>query len=105
MKKLFETFLAQCPAVAILRGITNAEVPAVCDVLYDAGIRLLEIPLNSPNAVESIAIAARHCAGRQMAVIRLMRSGILWIVLAVGTLSVPDCCLHCFRENMPIRQM
>ena len=66
MKERFEEYLKQCPAVAILRGITTAEVPAVCDVLYEAGIRLLEIPLNSPNAVESIAVAAKHCAGRQM---------------------------------------
>jgi 2-dehydro-3-deoxyphosphogalactonate aldolase len=66
MKESFEKYMAACPAVAILRGITTPEVPAVCDVLFEAGIRLLEIPLNSPNAVESIAAAVRHCAGRQM---------------------------------------
>ena len=64
MKEQFEKFMAECPAVAILRGITNDEVTAGCDTLYDAGIRLLEIPLNSPNAVKSIAIAAEHCKGR-----------------------------------------
>ena len=66
MKEQFEQYMAECPAVAILRGITNEEVPAICDALYEGGIRLLEIPLNSPNAIESIAIAARHCAGRQL---------------------------------------
>jgi 2-dehydro-3-deoxyphosphogalactonate aldolase len=66
MKAQFEKYMAECPAVAILRGILNEEVPAICDALYEGGIRLLEIPLNSPNAVESIAIAARHCEGRQM---------------------------------------
>ena len=64
MKEQFEKFMAECPAVAILRGITNAEVTAVCDALYEAGIRLLEIPLNSPDAVKSIAIASEHCKGR-----------------------------------------
>ena len=64
MKAQFEKFMAECPAVAILRGITNAEVTAVCDALYEAGIRLLEIPLNSPDAVKSIAIASEHCKGR-----------------------------------------
>lgn len=64
MKAQFENFMAQCPAVAILRGITNAEVTAVCDALYEAGIRLLEIPLNSPDAIKSIAIASEHCKER-----------------------------------------
>ena len=64
MKEQFEKFMAQCPAVAILRGITNEEVVSVCDVLYEAGIRIMEIPLNSPDAVKSIAIAAEHCKGR-----------------------------------------
>ena len=64
MKAQFEKFMAECPAVAILRGVTNAEVTAVCDALYEAGIRLLEIPLNSPDAVKSIAIASEHCKGR-----------------------------------------
>lgn len=67
MKEQFEKFMAQCPAVAILRGITNAEVIPVCDTLYEAGIRIMEIPLNSPDAVKSIAIAAEHCKG-EMAV-------------------------------------
>ena len=64
MKAQFEKFMDECPAVAILRGITNDEVTAVCDALYEAGIRLLEIPLNSPDAVKSIAIASEHCKGR-----------------------------------------
>lgn len=64
MKEQFEKFMSECPAVAILRGITNAEVVSVCDALYEAGIRLLEIPLNSPDAVKSIAIASEHCKNR-----------------------------------------
>lgn len=64
MKAQFEKFMSECPAVAILRGITNDEVISVCDALYEAGIRLLEIPLNSPDAVKSIAIASEHCKER-----------------------------------------
>lgn len=64
MKEQFERFMSECPAVAILRGITNDEVISVCDTLYEAGIRILEIPLNSPEAVKSIAIAAEHCKGK-----------------------------------------
>ncbi len=66
MKELFEKYMRECPAIAILRGITPAEVPEICDRLFAAGIRLLEIPLNSPEPFKSIAIAAEHCAGRQL---------------------------------------
>ena len=52
--------------IAILRGITVPEVPAVCDVLYGAGVRLLEIPLNSPDPFDGIAAAVRHCGERMM---------------------------------------
>lgn len=66
MKQRFEAFMKECPAVAILRGITPEETPEVCDVLFNAGIKLLEIPLNSPDATRSISIAVNHCGERQM---------------------------------------
>lgn len=62
----FNSLMKQCPAVAILRGVTPDEVCDVCDVLFEAGITLLEIPLNSPNPFDSIARAAKHCEGRQL---------------------------------------
>lgn len=62
----FETLMKECPLVAILRGILPEEVEAVCDVLYKNGIRLLEIPLNSPDALRSIEIAVKHTAGRML---------------------------------------
>lgn len=58
--------MKECPLVAILRGILPEEVEAVCDVLYKNGIRLLEIPLNSPDALRSIEIAVKHTAGRML---------------------------------------
>ena len=54
----FEKYSKECPVVAILRGITPPEMLQVCEVLYDAGIRLLEVPLNSPDACASIKLAA-----------------------------------------------
>ena len=62
----FEALLRQCPLIAILRGIRPGEVQAVCDALYESGILLLEIPLNSPSALRSIGIAARHVKSRQL---------------------------------------
>jgi len=45
--------------IAILRGITSAEIAAVCRAIVDAGITWIEVPLNSPRARHSIALAAR----------------------------------------------
>ncbi|MBE6391185.1 MAG: 2-dehydro-3-deoxy-6-phosphogalactonate aldolase [Lentisphaerae bacterium] len=66
MKTRFEELRTQCPAIAILRGLTTPEVPAICDALYAAGITLLEIPLNSPDPINSIAAAVKYCGDRQM---------------------------------------
>jgi 2-dehydro-3-deoxyphosphogalactonate aldolase len=48
------------PLVAILRGITPAEAPAVGDALVQAGWRLLEVPLNSPEPLRSIELLAQR---------------------------------------------
>lgn len=48
------------PLVAILRGLPAADAAWVGDVLYDAGFRILEVPLNRPGAIDAIAqLAAR----------------------------------------------
>ncbi|MEA2877339.1 MAG: 2-dehydro-3-deoxyphosphogalactonate aldolase [Hyphomicrobiales bacterium] len=53
--------LAQCPIAAILRGVTPPEIDAVGDALVEAGITVIEVPLNSPSPFESIRrLAARH---------------------------------------------
>jgi 2-dehydro-3-deoxyphosphogalactonate aldolase len=51
------------PLVAILRGITPAEADAVGDALWNANWRLFEVPLNSPQPLESIARLARRFPG------------------------------------------
>jgi 2-dehydro-3-deoxyphosphogalactonate aldolase len=47
------------PLVAILRGLTPAEAPAIGQALADAGFGVLEVPLNSPQPLESIALLAQ----------------------------------------------
>jgi 2-dehydro-3-deoxyphosphogalactonate aldolase len=42
------------PLVAILRGLTPAEVPSIGPILFDAGFRLIEVPLNRPGALDAI---------------------------------------------------
>jgi 2-dehydro-3-deoxyphosphogalactonate aldolase len=50
--------------IAILRGLAPAEAVAVCTALVDAGITMIEVPLNSPEPLKSIAAAAQALAGR-----------------------------------------
>jgi 2-dehydro-3-deoxyphosphogalactonate aldolase len=45
--------------IAILRGVTPQEAVAVGQVLYDAGVRIVEVPLNSPDPFMSIAALAK----------------------------------------------
>ena len=58
--------LAQCPVIAILRGITTAEVEPVFLALESAGICIAEIPLNSPDPFASIGLAAERFGGRML---------------------------------------
>lgn len=52
--------LQQLPLVAILRGVRPDEVEAIADVLYAEGFRVIEVPLNSPQALDSIGRLARR---------------------------------------------
>lgn len=58
--KTWRDAVATLPLVAILRGITPEEAPGVGEVLHGAGWRLLEVPLNSPRPLDSIAALARR---------------------------------------------
>lgn len=55
-----QTAVKHLPLIAILRGIRPAEVEAVALGLYRQGFRLIEVPLTSPEALQSIAIL-RDC--------------------------------------------
>lgn len=48
--------LKQCGLIAILRGIRPDEAETIGTVLYDAGFRVIEVPLNSPEPFESIRL-------------------------------------------------
>jgi 2-dehydro-3-deoxyphosphogalactonate aldolase len=54
----FTQRLGQRPVVAILRGITPSEIEAVAAALIEQNFRLIEVPLNSPDAQESIRLLA-----------------------------------------------
>jgi len=55
--------LTTCPIVAILRGVKPDEIDAIGDALVEAGVTVIEVPLNSPQPFASIKrLAARHGA-------------------------------------------
>jgi 2-dehydro-3-deoxyphosphogalactonate aldolase len=58
--------LAQCPLVAIIRGVTPDEVEAIGEAIWEAGIRIIEVPLNSPDPFESIRRLAARMADRAL---------------------------------------
>lgn len=47
------------PLVAILRGLKSEEAEGMAPRLYEAGFRLIEVPLNSPDPFKSIAAIRR----------------------------------------------
>jgi 2-dehydro-3-deoxyphosphogalactonate aldolase len=68
-------YLEPLPLIAVLRGITPEEIPAIAAVLAGEGFRVLEVPLNSPRPFHSIralaAVVGERClvgAGTVLAV-------------------------------------
>ncbi|KWC61300.1 2-dehydro-3-deoxy-6-phosphogalactonate aldolase [Burkholderia ubonensis] len=55
---LMQAFAA-CPLIAILRGITPGDAAAHGHALYEAGFRIVEVPLNSPEPFDSITVLRR----------------------------------------------
>ena len=56
----FQTAMRELPLVAILRGLKPSEAQAIGAVLVEAGFRLIEVPLNSPQPLESIALLRKQ---------------------------------------------
>jgi 2-dehydro-3-deoxyphosphogalactonate aldolase len=65
-RELLRDFLDQCPLVAIIRGVTPGEAEAVGDAIYEGGIRIIEVPLNSPDPLESIERLAKKFGERML---------------------------------------
>ena len=53
--------MAAMPLFAVLRGIKPEEALPVADALMEAGFRIIEVPLNSPDPFASIASLVAHC--------------------------------------------
>jgi 2-dehydro-3-deoxyphosphogalactonate aldolase len=62
----FRRYFAECPLVAIIRGVTPSEAEAIAGALYEGGIRIIEVPLNSPEPLESLRIIAEAYGDRTL---------------------------------------
>ncbi|MDO9413147.1 MAG: 2-dehydro-3-deoxy-6-phosphogalactonate aldolase [Pseudolabrys sp.] len=60
----FKDWLKRSPLVAILRGVKPDEVEAIGDALEASGIAIVEVPLNSPDPLDSIARLVRRFGDR-----------------------------------------
>lgn len=59
-KELLHRYLDQCPLIAIVRGVRPEEAEAIGDAVRDGGIRIIEVPMNSPDPLRSIETLAKH---------------------------------------------
>ena len=59
-------FLKQCPLIAIIRGVTPEDAEAIGDAIYEGGIRIIEVPLNSPQPLRSIKALADRFGDRAL---------------------------------------
>jgi 2-dehydro-3-deoxyphosphogalactonate aldolase len=59
-----EQAMAEAPVVAILRGLPPDQAAEMGEALHAAGIRIIEVPLNSPEPLKSIARLAETLGDR-----------------------------------------
>ncbi|HZY62012.1 MAG TPA: 2-dehydro-3-deoxy-6-phosphogalactonate aldolase [Edaphobacter sp.] len=61
-----KVWLQRSPLIAILRGVQPEEVESIGAALQEEGISIVEVPLNSPQPLESIARLARRFGGEML---------------------------------------
>ena len=64
--ELLHRYFDECPLVAIIRGVTPDETEAIGDAVFEAGIRIIEVPLNSPCPIDSIRKLAAKFGDRML---------------------------------------
>jgi 2-dehydro-3-deoxyphosphogalactonate aldolase len=90
LRDRYTAAFSACPLVAILRGLTPDAAADVGEALVAAGFTLIEVPLNSPEPLRSIALLAERLAGRALvgAGTVLTPSQVASVAAAGGTLVV-----------------
>ena len=62
----FRRYFAECPLIAIIRGVTPDDAEPTAKAIFEGGIRIIEVPLNSPQPFDSIQIIARAIGDRAL---------------------------------------
>lgn len=75
-KETFHHYLSECPLIAIIRGVRPNEAEAIGDAIYESGIRIIEVPLNSPEPLASIERLSKRFGDRML--------------VGAGTVLTPD---------------
>lgn len=109
-QQAFAEAMAQLPLIAILRGLTPAEAPAIGEALVSSGFVLIEVPLNSPQPLDSIArlvaqfphalvgagtvlqvqqVKEVHAAGGRLVVAPNFNPSVVAAALALGMVVLP----------------
>ena len=110
-REAFSRWLDQFPLIAILRGVTPGEVVDVAQVLLDAGFRIIEVPMNSPEPLLSIeklserfgeqiltgagtvlkpsSVRDIHAAGGRLVVMPHADAGVVHAAKAAGMFTLP----------------
>ena len=65
-RALLHRYLDQCPLIAIIRGVTPDDAEVTGDAILEGGIRIIEVPLNSPNPLASIEKLAKKFGDRAL---------------------------------------
>jgi len=65
-RDLLQLYLDQCPLIAIIRGVTPDDAEVIGDAILEGGIRIIEVPLNSPNPLASIEKLAKKFGDRAL---------------------------------------
>lgn len=73
----FETIFSRTPVMAILRGFAPDRTLELARTAWDLGIICVEVPVQSPEAVEALAAVVRAAAGRD-------------VVIGAGTVTTTD---------------
>jgi 2-dehydro-3-deoxyphosphogalactonate aldolase len=58
--ELLHRYFDECPLIAIVRGITPREAEAIGAAVLEGGIRIIEVPLNSPDPLHSIELLSKQ---------------------------------------------
>jgi len=100
---LFRACFAACPLVAIIRGVEPGEAEAIGEAIHGAGIRIIEVPLNSPDPLESIRrLAARFGDSALIGAGTVLRPEQVAEVAAVGGRIIvsPSTCVDVIRATV-----